>query len=115
MTVNTDACPVDLKDGLARAGDDRDFYKELLQMFVDDAQHRLEQLASAIQAEDSAAITSLAHSIKGAAANLSANAVRDLAYSIEMRGRAGQTCGYQADLTKLQAEIVRIERFTEQF
>ncbi len=115
MTVSCDVCPVDLADGLARAGDDREFYRELLDLFLDDARQRLERLAGALSAGDLKEVASAAHSIKGAAANLAAGRARDIAYAIESRGRAGDGTGLAALAGDLAAELERVAAFTREF
>ncbi len=115
MSQTTVECPVDLEDGLARAGDDREFFLELLQMFIDDAPARLKELQAAIEASDAIRVCSIAHGIKGAAANLSANAVRDSAYELETLGRQAATSGYDAPLTQLRTELQRLADFVQRF
>lgn len=115
MTVSADVCPVDLADGLARAGDDRVFYRELLDLFLDDARQRLVQLESALSAGDLAQVASTAHSIKGAAANLAAERARALAWAIESRGRAGDSTGLAERAGELAAELERVAAFTRSF
>lgn len=115
MAPITAPCPVDLADALARAGDDRDFYHELLQMFMDDAPARLEELERAIGQRDHATITAVAHSLKGAAANLSATGVREAAYSLETKGRAGETEGYDDPFRSLREELARLGEFVAGF
>jgi HPt (histidine-containing phosphotransfer) domain-containing protein len=115
MTVLSEACPVDLADGLARAGDDREFYRELLDLFLDDARQRLSRLETALSTGDLKEVTSTAHSIKGAAANLAAGRVRDIAYAIESRGRAGDGAGLAALTGDLAAELERVAVFTKEF
>jgi HPt (histidine-containing phosphotransfer) domain-containing protein len=115
MTVSADVCPVDLADGLARAGDDRAFYRELLDLFLDDARQRLVQLESALSAGDLAQAACTAHSIKGAAANLAAERVRALAWAIESRGRAGDGTGLAEIAVELAAELERVAAFTRSF
>ena len=109
------ACPVDLEDGLARAGDDREFYKELLEIFLDDVPGRMEQLRAAIASGQAEEVASTAHSIKGAAANLSALAIRDTALNLETQGRGGDLSQASALAEKLQGEIDRLTVFLRTF
>lgn len=104
-------CPVDLDDGLARAGDDLDFYKELIDMFLEDIPERLEELRQAAGAPDPTRLANLAHGIKGAAANLSANAARDAAFQIEMKGKSGDLDGVLPIILRLEDEVQRLAEF----
>ena len=115
MTVSADLCPVDLADGLSRAGDDREFYRELPDLFLEDARQRLTRLESALSAGDLEEVAATAHSIKGAAANLAAGRARELAWAIESRGRAGDGTGLDALTGDLAAEIERVAAFTRSF
>ncbi|HHN73889.1 MAG TPA: Hpt domain-containing protein [Acidobacteria bacterium] len=114
MATDT-ACPVDLEDGLARAGDDREFYKELLEIFLDDVPGRMEQLRSAIAAGQADEVASVAHSIKGAAANLSALAIRDTALNIETQARNENLSDAPALAGTLEVEIGRLTEFLRSF
>lgn len=115
MTVSADSCPVDLADGLSRAGDDCEFYRELLELFLDDARGRLATLKRALAAPNLAEVTMAAHSIKGAAANLSAGRARDLAFAIEQGARNGNATGLDDIVGQLAAEVERIARFAGSF
>jgi len=115
MTVSAEVCPVDLADGLARAGDDREFYRELLDLFLEDARQRLTRLESALSAGDLQEVAATAHGIKGAAANLAALRAREIACAIESRGRSGDGAGLTALAGELAAEIERVAAFTRSF
>ena len=115
MTVSADVCPVDLAEGLARAGDDREFYRELLELFLEDARQRLTLLESALAAGDLREVAATAHSIKGAAANLAAGRAREIAYAIESGGRAGNRAGLAVLTGDLATEIERVAAFTRSF
>ncbi|MCU0229872.1 MAG: Hpt domain-containing protein [Acidobacteria bacterium] len=115
MTVPAEVCPVDVADGLSRAGDDRAFYRELLDLFLEDTRQRLGQLEMAVSAGDLEQVADVAHSIKGAAASLAAERARALAWSIESRGRAGDGAGLAALTRDLAAEIERVAAFARSF
>lgn len=115
MTQCDQLCPLDLEDGLARAGGEKDFYKELLDLFLEDVPQRVAELRSAIEAGDAARVASAAHSIKGAAANLSAMPVRETAYALETRGRGADLSGAPQLLAQLEAEIERLAEFVSSY
>ncbi len=107
--ANTDGRPtLDLEDGLDRAGGDLEFYKELIGMFLEDTPLRLTEITDAIARGDAAAVGSVAHGIKGAAANLSALAIRDTAYALESLGRSGSLAGAPELADQLAHEIRRL-------
>ncbi len=115
MTQCEQLCPLDLEDGLARAGGEKDFYKELLELFLEDVPQRLTELSSALGANDAARVASAAHSIKGAAANLSAMPVRETAYALETKGRSADLDGAPQLLTQLESEIRRLAEFVASY
>lgn len=105
------AVPVDWDEGLARAGDDVDFFKELIELFLEDVPNRLQALEDALAAGSAAEAAAAAHSIKGAAANLSATAVRDRAYELEQRARGDDLDGIEPGVEALKQEVMRLEAF----
>lgn len=108
-------CPLDIEDGLARAGGEMDFYRELLDLFLDDVPPRMVELRAAAEARDGNRLAAAAHGIKGAAANLSAIALRDCAYQLEQRGRAGDLDGIELQIVELEEELSRLTEFVHAF
>jgi HPt (histidine-containing phosphotransfer) domain-containing protein len=70
----------------------------------------LNQLAAAVAAGDSAQVASLAHRLKGAAANLSAEPLCEAATELESLGRSGDLAGAEAWVADLQTEGARFLR-----
>lgn len=68
---------------LERLMGDRDFAKILLQAFWQDVPPKIEAFANAIACQDKATAKRLVHSIKGAAANISADYLRTKAQVVE--------------------------------
>ncbi len=66
---------------------DIELARDLAALFLDDAAEKMDLLSAAISSGDADAVEQTAHSLKGAAANVSAYAVRHLAYRIEQSGR----------------------------
>ena len=75
------------------AGEDADFETELLTMFLADADDSLQQLGAAIASEDIQATEDLAHSLRGASANVGAIALAQVASQIENLARNGEVTG----------------------
>jgi HPt (histidine-containing phosphotransfer) domain-containing protein len=70
-------------DILRRLADDRDLVQEVLVAFTGDIGHRLEEIEMAIKARDLAAVRRIVHTAKGAAANVSADALVGTARLVE--------------------------------
>ncbi len=84
---------VDVRDGLARANNNAELYFRLLAKLVqrhEDLQYRVQ---SAIDHEDWQALEAMAHSLRGAAANLGAHRIAELSGALESaaRSRARET------------------------
>lgn len=87
-------------------GPDPDPYVSLADLFLDQLDVGLEALREAAHCEHHSALTSEAHRLKGAAANLGARALTALLVDIEELGRAGQTPGPDT-LARLETESQR--------
>jgi two-component system sensor histidine kinase/response regulator len=103
-----DRIPIDVADALARVGDDREFLKELMDIYAEDLTTRIAGLRGALARGDLKTVEQLGHAIKGSSANLSLPPLRDRAAAIELAGRAGDTADAQANLDGLEKEFLRL-------
>ncbi len=72
------------------AGEDTDFEAELLEMFLQDAERSLRELERAIASRSLQAIEDIAHSLRGASANVGASALALAASQLEQMARSGK-------------------------
>ncbi|HEX2694351.1 MAG TPA: Hpt domain-containing protein [Acidobacteriota bacterium] len=100
--------PIDVADALARMGDDRDFLKELLDIYMEDLSIRVAGLRGAVAGGDFKAVEQLGHAIKGSSANLSLPLLRDRAAAIELAGKNGEAAKVLASLDGLEKEFQRL-------
>ena len=100
--------PLDVEDALTRLGGDREFLKELLDIYAEDMTERIASLKTALDAGDMAAIERLGHAAKGSSANLSLPALREEAAALELAGKTGDRPGAQARLAALESEFLRL-------
>lgn len=105
---------VDLHQALARVNGDKGFYQELLGMLLEDAPRQVEEIREAIGLGDASHVEQVAHSLKGAAASLGAEAVRNVVLSLEVLGRQSDLEGATIMLTELELEIERLNHFAEE-
>jgi PAS domain S-box-containing protein len=85
-----DAVPVFVRSAFQdRLMGDEDVMKMVIGKFISEFDAQRAQLESAAQSGDTSAVLQLGHKIKGAAANLSAEALRAVASEIEQAGKAG--------------------------
>ena len=101
---------VDFESLLKRCLGNRDLPKKLLAKFHARLPDELNQLAAAVAAGDSAQVASLAHRLKGAAANLSAEPLCEAATELESLGRSGDLSGAEDWVADLQTEGARFLR-----
>ena len=72
------------------AGEDTDFEVELLEMFLQDAEHSVGELERAIASRSLQSIEDIAHSLHGASANVGASALALAASQLEQMARSGK-------------------------
>jgi len=79
---------VDIEEGLARIGGNRELYQKLLVKFAEGQDRVIRELREAHEAGDWALLVRLAHTLKGVAANLAAEVVQAAALEVELAGKA---------------------------
>jgi CheY-like chemotaxis protein len=87
LTSEGEKYPVDLEDALRRVDGDREFLEEILLNFVSRAPDQAAAIETFLGRNDARALTREAHSLKGAAGNLGAKQVAELARQLEQIGR----------------------------
>ena len=102
-----DACPFQREELLERCLGDAHFCCDILNTFASRAQTQLAELEQAVAAQDMAALVQRAHAIKGVAANLAAESLRQQAYALEQLGRAGDGPQIAATIDQLRREVDR--------
>ncbi len=91
------------------AGGDANFEAELLAMFLSDAEESLQKLEYAIATKSIKTIESLAHSLKGASANVGACALASVASRLEQTARAGKMTDARRLLRQLNIHCQKIQ------
>ena len=76
---------------LEQTAGDEDLLAELLTLFRGSSAQDLGQLRQAVASDDAAGVATSAHSLKGAAASLGLEGIRQLAMAMENDGRNGST------------------------
>ncbi len=75
----------DRNGALARLDGDEELYKMVIETYVEDIPLQIDNLRKAAETGNAEEVRRLAHSIKGASANIGALAIRDLALDLESR------------------------------
>ncbi|MFH1148120.1 MAG: response regulator [Pseudomonadota bacterium] len=109
------AIPVDLTAAMERFSDDRAFFVEVLNGFIETTSKQIKNLSEAISSGNADVVRRESHSIKGAARTLSADPLAEQAFRIEMMGRDNTLTEADAALKGLMAEFERLSSFTVQF
>jgi two-component system sensor histidine kinase/response regulator len=74
---------------LERLGGDEEILEILLQTFLESAPEQLHEIRQALEAGDALQLQEQAHSLRGAAAGISAEALREAALQVELAGKNG--------------------------
>jgi signal transduction histidine kinase/DNA-binding response OmpR family regulator len=83
--------------------------EKVVRIYLNDAPHRLEQMAEAIDAGDTEGLRRLAHGMKASSANLGAHRLAALFKALEAIGRAGRTDGASEFLARARIEYVVVK------
>lgn len=104
-----EAAPVtvvfDQEDALARVDGDRELLAEILQLFLDEAPALLAQIRQAVAGQDAALLERAAHTLKGAAASISAPTVVSTALRLEAMGRERNFGGSKETTAALEQSL----------
>ncbi len=98
----------DLEAALARLGNDRAFFANLVEFFVEDYPQLLGQIRSALQAQDAPAVAHAAHSLKGLVANFDAHPTVRVVSRMEKAGFDNDLTTVAVLMESLEHELVRL-------
>ena len=105
----------DAEDLLERLGGNEILARRVIGRFLTDMPGQLVVLAQAIESADPEAAHRVAHTIKGAAANISGPRVSEAARTLEQMGRDGDWAGAKAMLSELAACLESLRLTLERF
>jgi HPt (histidine-containing phosphotransfer) domain-containing protein len=100
---------LDEKGLLQRLMGDRDLGRALVAGFLEDFPQQMLALKECVSAKDLTVILRRAHGLKGAAATLGANLLRDAALAMEQAGKAGDLNQASQMLPRLDGEFERLK------
>ncbi len=105
MPTQVNGAPIDFADALARCMGNKAFFEKIMNKFMDRIQIDLIQIQQVIDQKNATQLTSIAHALKGAAGNLSAGGLRQLAWELELAGRDGDFDRVDGIVHSLQLEV----------
>lgn len=94
---------------LSRLGDNRELLRDMAAFFLEDSDQLLRDLQASLDSNDTERARRHAHSLKGLAANFSADPCAEAAYVVEDASRKGDANTARAYLGRLQAEVIRLK------
>lgn len=103
--------PMDLSRALVEFDDDREFLKGILGGYVKTVKGQIENMRNAIARGRAEEVKKDAHSIKGGAANLTAEALATCARELEQLSGTGVLHGAMDVLGRLEREFSRLEEY----
>jgi two-component system sensor histidine kinase/response regulator len=103
--------PLNIETALERVLGDKEFLLELLEDFTARAPEWIKTMGSLLEKRDTETLTREAHTLKGAAANLSADRIAGFALRLEEMGRSGDLSGGIQVLGELKSELESINHF----
>ena len=106
---------IDWTTALEGVDGDRELLKSVIVVFLEESQRLLQELKSAVQAQDTAAVRSRGHSLKGAMLGVGAFATADLAQALEMGAGDGSLQSMTETLEELEQDYGRITAELREF
>ena len=114
-TRSAPAVAFDGEDFVERLMGNEDLARRLVRGFVDDMPQQIARLAQAVNSLDSQTVRLVAHSIKGAAANVGGREMQEIAWKLEQTGSAADLTASATALPELAASFVRAKQLMEHF
>ena len=96
---------LDLPELLERVQDDKELLIELLDIYVTDYQEKRILIAEAIEKNDFEQVKSIAHSLKGASGNISANQLRENFLKFEEMGKNNDFSNAQETIENMDQQF----------
>jgi len=103
--------PIDPQHFSATTGDDLDFAAELLAVFIEDTEERLEHMQQAISIGDLSQIKRAAHHLRGSSANLGCFAMQGIAKEMELNNYTIEEL--QAMTAQLREILKQVKAYAE--
>ena len=107
-TTSPPGPPVDRLAAVGRLGGDADLLAQVIGLFLEDCPARLATLRAAVSRGDAKEIQFVAHTLKGSAATLSANALCEAAAGLEEIAAEGRIAETAAAARVLEEEAAKV-------
>ena len=104
-----ESVPMNFEKAIEEFEGDKEFLMEVVDGFLDNVRAQIETIHQAITDGDSEVVRREAHSIKGGAANLTADVLSKIAFELENIGKSGLLEGGIEVLERLEKEFHHLE------
>lgn len=104
----------DLDKALDIVDQDKEFLKELMEIFNSDYPKKLSAIYQAIKEKDFKTLNEIAHGLKGAAGNLFLTKAYELSLELEKRGKENKIEGAEEIYKELEEELEQFKKFVSQ-
>ncbi len=94
--------------------DDEEFIKDVVGCWLEDNQNRVTALAKAVETADADEMHILAHTIKGSAATISADSLREAAYQLDTAVKEKKLENAQAIFAEIEKEFEKVKSYVSQ-
>lgn len=99
----------DLSKALEVVDGDKDLFKEIVNLFLENLPDSIAQIREAIANSYSNALDKAAHSLKGSVGNFGTKRAFEAAYRLELMGKEGKLVEADAALSELEKELKDLE------
>ena len=96
-----------------RMMNDDEMVREIVDIFLDDIPQQIEKLKDSLDTGDASTAERLAHRIKGAAANVSAESLREIALNMENAGKEGDLKTMSQSIPELEKQFNQVKEAME--
>ena len=90
-----------------------DEFKDLISLYLNDSDNRFSALEQAIEMKDAYQVKELAHSFKGASANLAATSLAELCFKLEKMGGDNQLDDAPNVYLEIKSQYALVKEFLE--
>ncbi|MGL4498748.1 MAG: Hpt domain-containing protein [Planktothrix sp.] len=93
------------------SGGDREFEREILQAFVEDAWASLNLMKNFLTLNDYSGFSNQAHQLKGSSSNMGLTGIQDIALELDKKGQQQNINGTEPDLENIEKILKEIEEY----
>ncbi|MBW1971225.1 MAG: response regulator [Deltaproteobacteria bacterium] len=105
--------PIDLKKAINRTGGNKEEYLEILELYLNEIPKQLEKLKKAMLKGNSEEVSRIAHSIKGASAQVEATYLTPIFMTIEKLGKEENLTPVFELLSQAKKEFLKVKNYAE--